>query len=719
MAEQEGGFLDARRGVRSHKVTLQAADELGMTQDQLLARKKGEAYNPEQATGARQINVASANDLVARAQRLKDNPGSDEASTRLMQSYIRHMAIQEQVSGVTAEAGRTLNAFKIRVKDDKLRVAALADIQRRFAGKLSPDELADMITKIGTPEGVDVFTRKLSKATTIDMIEEAWINGLLSGPTTHVVNVSSNALTALYTAGPETIAAAAIGAARGNKNRVLFREAGARMNGMRRGIAVASRLAADTFATEQTTNLGSKIESQRRQAIPGVAGKMVRIPGRFLEAEDVWFKTIVYSGEIEALATRQAVKEGLKGEHLATRIQGLIESPPEAMAAEAWQTAKVNTFTNDLGKFGQWVQKGTADFPPLKVVMPFVRTPGNILKFALRRTPVGITFPSLWKDIMAGGAIADKAIAQGALGSTITASLASYMADGSITGGGPKEQNKREALYRTGWQPYSIKVGDTYYSYARFEPIATMLGTTSDFVEISDQLPTAEQDEIAGKIAFAVAHNVTDKIWLQGLTNLVEFLDDPKRYGQGYLGNLLGSIVPVTASQFARAQDAYLRDVNGVTDNVKNRIPGLKETLEKRLDFWGNPIKLETLGPAWLSPVRISEDKHDRVSQEMVNIDYPSSMPERKIGDVELPPAQYWDFVAEAGRPAKKALDEIVRSPAWDKMQVAAKQQVYEQVISGFRKAAAEKITQKYRLREEQIRKKLNPYSTFTPAQAP
>ena len=36
-----------------------------------------------------------------------------------------------------------------------------------------------------------------------------------------------------------------------------------------------------------------------------------------------------------------------------------------------------------------------------------------------------------------------------------------------------------------GWQPYSIKLGDTYYSYQRIEPVAKVIGLAVDLIELA------------------------------------------------------------------------------------------------------------------------------------------------------------------------------------------------------------------------------------------
>src|SRR3546814_2697069 len=101
--------------VCSSDLTQALAQDLGMTADDLLARRKGQAFSAEEAYAARAILAKSGNELVTMAKRLRsvgEDPGS-EALSSFRKAMVRHAAIQEQVSGMTAEAGRALSAFRI------------------------------------------------------------------------------------------------------------------------------------------------------------------------------------------------------------------------------------------------------------------------------------------------------------------------------------------------------------------------------------------------------------------------------------------------------------------------------------------------------------------------------------------------------------------------------------------------------------------------------
>ena len=77
---------------------------------------------------------------------------------------------------------------------------------------LTIEKMAEAISTIDSVQGLNTAIPKMLRATTTDMFIEAWINGLLSGPPTHMINSISNALNAVWQV-PERYLASLIGRA--------------------------------------------------------------------------------------------------------------------------------------------------------------------------------------------------------------------------------------------------------------------------------------------------------------------------------------------------------------------------------------------------------------------------------------------------------------------------------------------------------------------------
>jgi hypothetical protein len=665
-AEHGEGFLEARRGVISQEQTRDLSQLVGMTPERLTSRKTGAAFNAEEMFSARNLLVEQATKVRDLAR--KAEGGSDLEKLTFQQELTRLQAIQEQVAGATAEAGRTLQQFRMLAGVTKDELTAMASIAKE--GGL--DDIIAGINKLDDPAQVAAFAAKAGKATFRDMLYEGWINGLLSGPTTHSVNVMSNTLTALWSV-PET--ALASGISRMTGSGIRGGEATARLFGMVEGAKEGVVAGYRAFRSEIPSDGLQKLEQSRQRSIPSlkvgkmeVGGKQVRIPGRLLLAEDELFKAIGFRQELNALAYRRANREGLKGREFAERVSQLRANPTEDMTRTAKDSAARQTFTNPLGPGGQAIMSAARRLPFGRIVLPFVRTPANIVKYAAERTPAAPFFKE-FRDNLTGknGPVArDQAIARMTLGTAVSTALVGLAPEGSITGGGPYDPAKRALMRADGWQPYSVKVDDTYYSYGRVEPLGMLLGVAADFAELRETMTDSEADNVAGLIFGSVAKNLTEKTWLRGPSDLIQALTDPERYGAAYVRNLVGTVVPTGLSQIANARDPMLREARTVLDTIRSRVPGQRETLFVRRDVFGEPISREgALGPDLGSPIYRNAARNDPTIAEMLRLGVSPGPLQRRIRSAELMDAEFDFYSQAAGRTMKQGLDALASSPQW------------------------------------------------------
>jgi hypothetical protein len=268
-----------------------------------------------------------------------------------------------------------------------------------------------------------------------------------------------------------------------------------------------------------------------------------------------------------------------------------------------------------------------------------------------------------------------------------------------ITGSGPTEKNKREALYRTGWQPYSVKIGDKYYSYFRLEPFGTILGLAADFTELTQNMDEDEKNYVFDKIAMSIGRNLSSKTFLQGISNVVNVITDPTRYGENWIEQLAGSAVPATGlmNWASRTIDPNLREVHGILDAIKYRIPGVSKTLPARQDIWGEEIKKEGItkgigGDIWraVSPVQVSTAKEDEVESELSRLGYFPGKSSKNVGKEKLTPKQYYDLIKNSGPQAKQSILEAIRSPQYQNLSDSKKRNKLEGIISETRTVARE-----------------------------
>ena len=706
-----GGFDAARRGRITQAETASLADELGMTADDLLKRRQGQAFNAEQALAARQLLARSGTDLVNLAKRIDrtDNAG-DELDAAFREAWLRHAAIQEQVAGMTAEAGRALAQFR-QVADASAVDRVLPSLGDLAGGSTRLRDVAKRIVDLDQngvgPGGVNRFTLNALKPRFRDKLVELYYNSILSGPATHAVNILSNTMTAVSQI-PEHLAAAGVGAVRrggealasralgrdvGNADRVLFSEVGARSVGLLQGTKEGLVQAARTMRSGETSDAVSKVEQRIQQSISGVKGSIIRTPTRALAAEDELFKAMARRMELSGLAVRQAAKEGLRGDQAKARAAELLANPTDDMLAQSFEYGRYLTFQTPLphDSIGAGISKGVERFnvlgvPVLKLVVPFVRTPMNILKYAGERSPAAPFMRSFQDAVRAGGAKRDLAVAKIAVGTGIMALAMEWASEGKLTGGGPADEGAMRVQRADGWQPYSVKIGDTYYSYARLDPFATILGVAADFAEYQSHMTEKQRDNLAMLMVASTVDNLSNKVWLSGVSDLNEAIRDPQRYGDSYLNDMVARLaVPAAVSQVARAVDPTAREARTLLDAIKARVPGLSSSLLPRRDVWGEAITREGgVGPDVASPILRTTDRNTPLARQLLADGYaPGRLPR---GDYT--PEQYNRLAMLAGRGSRDALEGAIRDPYTMALPVEDRVEYYKTLVKAARKAA-------------------------------
>lgn len=657
-ASRNNDFLENRRGVVSDEQVLSLAESLGMDASWLDKKKIGDAYNAEEIKAVEKMMAQSTQSLADAANIWRQSERLPIDDIEFQKVMARHDMIQGYYSQALAESGRAQRATAKTPEfwnDKTLGVAHFFnDIKANELFQMPIERQTQLILDLGNNTGkINRFTQSMKQPDFMDKIMEYWMNALLSGPKTHMVNITSNAATAIW-AVPESLAAAGVGKILGSSERVYANEARARLFGLVEGAKEGIYAAAKAFDTELSSEGAMKLDTPR-QAIGGKLGRAIRIPGRLLTAADEFFKHLAYRQEINAMAYRAATKANLEGNAWAVRVTELKMDPTQEMMDSAVKNADYQTFTQKLGPMGQSIQRFTNSNRAVKFIIPFVRTPVNILKYASERTPFGLLSKEV-RDNISGvnGTIArDNQIARMALGTMVGVATMSYALEGKITGGGPSNSQEKALLYTTGWQPYSVLIGGKYVPYGRYEPFGTIMGISADLAEIGHAISSDELDRIPAMINTAIQKNLVSKTWLSGVANLIEVFHDPDRYGDKWIQSFAGSAIPSAVNQEAKFQDPILREARTMTDVLKSRIGGLSETLLPRRDLWGQPINRDN-----------TTLKNDPVAIAMQRVKYFPSMPDRKINGVELTDKQYDYLSAVKGSRARMRMAALVQNPS-------------------------------------------------------
>lgn len=392
-----------------------------------------------------------------------------------------------------------------------------------------------------------------------------------------------------------------------------------------------------------TTNADGTVTYVEPSKPAEALGELVRLPTRVSVAVDEFSKAFFRRMEINALKYRYAygmsddqfrklnMRDNLDAtpEEIASARQALVSKLQaidfqdenwmtkmrmaglEREAASITQFAKENTFQADLGKVGNTLTKLRNDYPLLSFVIPFIKTPINITKDFFRYTPGSAL-------AYAGTDKFSNVTAKNLMGLATITSIIGLAESDLVTGHhSDKERATKEAA---GIPEMSVKIGDTWYDYSRIEPVSSTLGFTLDVMSRYKDLIRDGKENEANKLVSGfmsvMRDNLVEKTFLAGIANFVMAATDAERYGPQILNNTVGSLVPAVVGSAARLQDPVNKEVDSAIASLKNRIPGLREELPTKFDILGKP---KTVAPGQVLGLAAREAEQTPVQQLLDN----------------------------------------------------------------------------------------------------
>lgn len=709
VAKANKDFPEARRGT----MTIGQINELSkdVNLKDILGRKISMPLNAEQIQAAKSVVYQNTEDAVTKAKAWVASGGQDPvAFQEAVDSLVSNTAFLETLQGASSELGRAMRVLRERPSVD-ISIAMKQLLEQQAKG-VSTEELIQSLATFDDPASAAKFVGKIATPTWTDKFKEYYVNYWLSGIKTQTINLASNALT-LVSPLIEKPLEAGIGALRRTPDRVTMREVGARVAGMRQGTREGLKLAAQAFKTGEAQSRVSRLDAQRN-AIGGTVGELVRIPTRLILTQDEFFKAIHRRGELNAQAFKKAFDEsGGDKQKLDELFSKYKEEPTTAMQKAAEREAEYRTFQSELGRTGKNFQRFIAQSPFASFIFPFFKSPANLLKYAAERSPLAPLSDRWRAEIKAGGRQKDEALAKLSLGISATGALVSYALEGKITGSGPTDPKERAALLATGWQPYSIKAGDTYYSIGRLDPYATLFGAVADAVTAKDYMTQEEYQKALAFIPFSIASNLAEKTYLQGFTNLYESLAgdyaDITTVEKFIRDTAAGLAVPNLFRQAGAAIDPQVREANSIIKEVQNRIPVIRgntftiagtdydiNRVPNKLNVWGDPItrtgalpvtgrpaveKLGAISFNLLSPVGMSTTTKDPFLKEIGRLQLGVAPPKKEMSlsvntgqekpvkfKLELTDQERRQFTFVSGKLGKALIQADMDTPEWKKL---------------------------------------------------
>ena len=377
-----------------------------------------------------------------------------------------------------------------------------------------------------------------------------------------------------------------------------------------------------------------------------IGGKVIRLPSQLMTSVDALVQSPNLIGHIHYQGHIEGVQLGKKGKELDDYVKGHVDAILEYYASNSGKAikdpvtarilkrsqefAKRSTFTEDIRTDGyvgfsegaKILNQAANKIPLVRGVMAFVRTPTNIAKRQLRRTP-GLSYlqKQLQNDLQSvDPGVRNQARGQvrlaNALGLTLfTMGAASWvkprdpnnLAGTILTGGGPDWTTKEgraiwKNLYRNGWRPYSIghlqknedgtpKFGEDgkpvykYTSYERIDPLSSWIGLMVDFSHIAPWLRPDEYDEFTTGFVAAFSRNLIDRTYTRQIYEATQLFYDETKRGD-FIARQLAARVPfANFTRYAKRMPDDILGALGVSEEDREYFNTKRDLKARRGDF--------------------------------------------------------------------------------------------------------------------------------------
>ena len=667
--------------------------------------------SPENSIRVFQAQIGIMKNVENLVAKVSNGSASPSEVAELVQTTALAQIVQQEAAGYVTNLAQSMAV--LRMPRESAR--EISNIIAQFGNETDIVKFAQAYMSLKNPEGKAALIKGFAEGNTWEKLFTVYVNGLLSRPGTLTKQFLSNVV---FPVGRlvERAGAAGVGAIRksvgiGADDVYEFAEIPAILGATPAGIKNGWELARQSFVNgvpsswvdpnaiaRQQSRLelfNYKADGSLLSAATKALNFVVTLPGRSIMTSDEFFKTVNYSQELAAEATRvgivardDALKAG-KNVAEASKIQDdaidqFVLQPPDYIMG----LAEKNTFTQKLeGMAGRIQEMSTPNTPMsflVRTQMPFIGQPVNVISEAIQRTPFAIFSSTFRQEMAKGGKAADMAMTKVGLGTATLYGFSKYAADGVITGAGPGEKGMRDSMTRQGWQPYSIAIdfgelseetrqklssfptqvsygsgdyaGKVFISYqGAIDPVGALMAMSSDYADyVRYEKDDSKINAAAGGLVFGLSNYMLESPFLQGISNIMAAFgqykaNDPRT--TILLLNSLSQILTTTAIKSVTPLSGMLTSVKEQVDPTRrdyqvsaNAPAGLKGVLDAFNKFKAaTPGLSEGMDPVlniWSepidheytwSPIRMKEGQRRPVDQALIQLNASPPMPERRI----------------------------------------------------------------------------------------
>ena len=609
------------------------------------------------------------------------------------------------------------------------RAADAETVQTNFVdqydGIFIDPELADAYltaeSDAGRKAAWDAITQSIADQSPSTFREkaDAWrYLSMLGNPTTHVRNLAGNAIQLGARTVKNTIGALI--------EPMVVRDSSQRTKSVvgRSGAdAKLRQWAKEQYAADQQSAMGGgkyseynasgiarEIEEKRRAQVFGKSGvgKAVNAASRWntaaLDRGDVIFNRPAY---VESFAqalkakgvTAEEAQSGAKPELVAAAREYAIN---EAQKATYRNTTALSELLARAGHYQGDNKAAKALSIAYDAVMPFRKTPANILTTGLDYSPVGIAkaVKQAAVDVKSGKATAADAVdslCEGLTGTGLLA-LGAYLASEGLLNLRAGDDDDEEAFNKTlGHQDYALELGGRSYTLDWAVPAAIPLFAGAALVEGGMDF---------GGLMDAVS-NIGDVVLETSMLSTfndiirnISYADNPMASAVGRVASSYASqFLPTVGGKIASALDdtvrkSYVesgtsqleRDAKYFGQTVLRKTPFAREAMQPSIDMWGEEVSngdpLLRIIQNTVSPSTVKEIKNDAVTQEVRRLyeatgeGLPSAAEKSFVVNGErkyLTGEEFTEYAKVMGQTRRQVLEPLLKRKGYQKLSDADK----------------------------------------------
>ncbi len=327
---------------------------------------------------------------------------------------------------------------------------------------------------------------------------------------------------------------------------------------------------------------------------------VANVPQDFLTSADEFFKVLNYRAKVRGKSLTSSLDAGLNPKDTAKRLvddlEASITADGAALNVDALEYSRAATFTDELkgkaasasGLFRGEGAVGTAG----EFFIPFIRTPHNIMKNIIVRSPLAAAnMKGINASIAAGGSEASAAIGRLTTAAALTGTAGILVSQGRITGRGPLNPTTRDRWKDAGFEPYTISFGNVKVNYNRLSSIFGTLAMMADLHYAAGDMKPEQMLEGVTSVVASMLNYVSDQGFIGNAAEMMDVMikGDAAAMQEFVEKTAIGMAVPKAISQFTGLDDT-MRETDGMIDELYANIPGLSEELPPKLNIFREPV---------------------------------------------------------------------------------------------------------------------------------